>query len=73
MTCFTECSTPFGHYLTIRGVRFAGGIRNMKNKSPDILWVLAAILAGGLLFSAVSEGGVGVPAPAPVAAPGMNR
>lgn len=71
MTCFTECSTLIGHYLTVRGLRPACGIRNMKNKSPDILWVLAAILAGGLLFSAVSEGGVG--APAPFAAPGMNR
>ena len=29
----------------------------MKNKSPDILWVFAAIFVAGLLFSAVSEGG----------------
>lgn len=29
----------------------------MKKKSPDILWVFAAIFVAGLLFSAVSEGG----------------
>lgn len=29
----------------------------MKKKSPDILWVFAAIFAAGVLFSAVSEGG----------------
>lgn len=29
----------------------------MKQKSPDILWVFAAIFAAGVLFSAVSEGG----------------
>lgn len=30
----------------------------MKNKkSPDILWVFAAIFVAGVLFSAVSEGG----------------
>jgi hypothetical protein len=28
----------------------------MKKKSPDILWVFAAIFVAGLLFSAVSEG-----------------
>jgi hypothetical protein len=31
----------------------------MKKKSPDILWVFAAIFVAGLLFSAVSEGGAG--------------
>lgn len=36
----------------------------MKKKSPDILWVFAAIFAGGLLFSAVSEGGDKAPVPA---------
>lgn len=35
----------------------------MKKKSPDILWIFAAIFAGGVLFSAVSEGGVADPAP----------
>lgn len=39
----------------------------MKKKSPDILWVFAAIFAGGILFSAVSEGGDRAPA-APSAA-----
>lgn len=29
----------------------------MKKKSPDILWVFAAIFVAGVLFSAVSEGG----------------
>lgn len=29
----------------------------MKKKSPDILWVFAAIFMAGVLFSAVSEGG----------------
>ena len=31
-------------------------------KSPDILWVFAAIFAAGILFSAVSEGGSERPA-----------
>lgn len=30
----------------------------MKKKSPDILWVFAAIFVAGVLFSAVSEGGM---------------
>lgn len=30
----------------------------MKKKSPDILWVFAAIFIAGVLFSAVSEGGI---------------
>lgn len=33
----------------------------MKKKSPDILWVFAAIFAAGVLFSAVSEGGEAPP------------
>ena len=33
----------------------------MKKKSPDILWVFAAIFVAGLLFSAVSEGGAAQP------------
>lgn len=28
----------------------------MKKRSPDILWVFAAIFVAGVLFSAVSEG-----------------
>lgn len=28
----------------------------MKRKSPDILWVFAAIFVAGVLFSAASEG-----------------
>lgn len=34
----------------------------MKKKSPDILWVFAAIFVAGVLFSAVSEGGSTPPA-----------
>lgn len=34
----------------------------MKKKSPDILWVFAAIFVAGVLFSAVSEGGADEPA-----------
>ena len=34
----------------------------MKKKSPDILWVFAAIFVAGVLFSAVSEGGAAAPA-----------
>jgi len=34
----------------------------MKKKSPDILWVFAAIFIAGVLFSAVSEGGSAQPA-----------
>lgn len=33
----------------------------MKKKSPDILWVFAAIFVAGVLFSAVSEGGATEP------------
>ncbi len=28
----------------------------MKKRSPDILWIFAAIFVAGVLFSAVSEG-----------------
>ena len=40
----------------------------MKRKSPDILWVFAAIFVAGVLFSAVSEGDSGEQAAARAAA-----